>query len=107
MSIDFPLLSYLGKGLSCYLRSLLGKGSHIDKPTYDMVMVTTDGDVETGLMIVNGRIRSGTGVLADGVFIQQVIPDSIADQDGRCVHRTYVCRYLSRSLIWDKPECPD
>ena len=42
-----------------------------------------DADAETGLVIVNGRIRGGTGLLAEGVFIEQVIPDSIADQDGR------------------------
>ena len=45
---------------------------------------SADGDAETGLVIVNGRIRSGTGVLAEGIFVQQVIPDSVADTDGRC-----------------------
>ena len=48
-----------------------------------MQPASTDGDADTGLVIVSGRIRSGTGVLADGVFVQQVIPDSAADMDGR------------------------
>ena len=45
-----------------------------------------DRDVSFGLVIVTGKVRDtgGEGVL-EGVFVQKVIPDSPADNDGRCV----------------------
>ena len=51
-----------------------------------MHILLLEGDEQAGLLIVDGKIRSGTGMIARGVFVQQVIPGSPADQDGRLVH---------------------
>lgn len=48
-------------------------------------MLLLDSDEPAGLLVVDGRIRSGAGVMAEGIFIQQVIPESPADLDGRSV----------------------
>ena len=53
-----------------------------------MYVSMLEGDEQVGLLMVDGKLRSGTGVMAAGVFVQQVIPGSPADLDGRyaCMH---------------------
>ena len=60
-----------------------------------MYVSMLEGDEQVGLLMVDGKLRSGTGVMAAGVFVQQVIPGSPADLDGRyaCMH-VYICIYM-------------
>ena len=50
-------------------------------------MYTTppDGDQGLGLMIVSGKARNSNGDVAEGVFVQKVLPGSLAEKDGRLV----------------------
>ena len=48
-------------------------------PTYAL----SDGDQSLGLMIVSGKARNSNGDVAEGVFVQKVLPGSLAEKDGR------------------------
>ena len=49
------------------------------------VMSCSDGDQGLGLMIVSGKARNSNGDVAEGVFVQKVLPGSLAEKDGRLV----------------------
>ena len=55
-------------------------------------------------MVVDGRIRGGTGMMVEGVFVKQVIPDSPADLDGRYImcnmHGAHMVSEHIRYLPW-------
>ena len=42
-----------------------------------------DNSEDVGLVIVSGSVRSQQGFEVSGVFVEQVVPGSPADQDGR------------------------
>lgn len=35
------------------------------------------------MMIGSGKVRSGEGAVMEGVFVQKVLPGSLADKDGK------------------------
>ena len=43
----------------------------------------TDGEQSLGLMIVSGKARSNNGDTVEGVFVQKVLANSVAEKDGR------------------------
>ena len=49
-------------------------------------LLYTDRELSYGLVIVSGKARSGNGEkMVEGVFVQKVLLDSPADNDGRSV----------------------
>ena len=49
------------------------------------IHIISDGDQSLGLMIVSGKARNSDGDVAEGVFVQKVLPGLLAEKDGRLV----------------------
>ena len=49
------------------------------------IHIISDGDQSLGLMIVSGKARNNNGDVAEGVFVQKILPGSLAEKDGRLV----------------------
>ncbi len=49
------------------------------------MLLASEQQEELGLELVAGKVRSGLGEVADGVFVRRITRGSPAEQDGRLV----------------------